>query len=44
MKEYFMFEERNNNVVKIGDFPSNQRIKETINAMKNGAPYIYQAS
>jgi len=38
------FEEGNNNVVKIGDFPSNQRIKETINAMKNGAPYIYQAS
>ena len=34
----------NNNVVKIGDYPPKQRIIETINAMKNKATYIYQAS
>ena len=38
------FEDKNNEVVNIGNFPEKERIKETENAMINRASYIYQAS
>ena len=38
------FIEGNKMVAKIGDFPENQKIEATINAMKNKAEYIYQAA
>ncbi len=36
--------DENNNIVNIGDFPANQRFKETINSMKKKVAYIYQGS
>ena len=38
------FVEENKTVAKIGDFPENQKIEATLNAMKNKSEYIYQAA
>ena len=38
------FKDQNNEVVNIGNYPEKERLKQTKNAMLNGASYIYQAS